>query len=223
MADSTLLSAGYDQKSAKYFSGPRRDFLTALPDNPNAEILEIGCGDGSMGALALTQNKCGRYVGVELFERAGEIARAKLTSVLVGNVETLEFPWPEKTFDALVMSEVLEHLIDPWQLLRRLHPLMKDNALVLASSPNVGQYKVIKGLIFGKWELTDIGVMDRTHLRWFTPQSYRDMFEQSGFEVIDVLPVVPFRTHVRLFNRVTARFFEHIFVRQINLKAKKRA
>ena len=222
MAERGPLAAEYDQKPATYYSGPRNDFLAVLPENPNAEILEIGCGDGSMGALALAQKKCGRYVGIELFKPAAEIARSKLTSVLVGDVETLDFPWAEQTFDALIMSEVLEHLIDPWRLLRRLYPLLKNGALVLASSPNVSQHRVIKSLLLGGWELTDSGVMDRTHLRWFTPQSYRDMFDQSGFDVIDVSPVVPFGMRVRLLNRLTGRYFEHLFIRQINLKGKKR-
>jgi 2-polyprenyl-3-methyl-5-hydroxy-6-metoxy-1,4-benzoquinol methylase len=216
-----LMLPTYAQKPSTYFSGARMDFVRLLPENPAAQILEIGCGDGSTGAAVIAAKKCAKYVGVEIYAPAAEIAGGRLTSVLLGDVETLELPWPKENFDALILSEVLEHLVNPWRVLRRLHPFMKEGALVLASSPNVSQYKVILDLLKGKWTLADSGVMDRTHLRWFTPQSYREMFVQTGFDVIGITSLVPFSNKVRLLNWLSAGYFEHMFMRQINLVGRK--
>jgi len=71
----------------------------------------------------------------------------------------------------VLMSEVLEHLVNPWTLVKRLSEKLKPGALVLASSPNVAQIAILRGIIADRWELTEEGVMDRTHLRWFTQDS----------------------------------------------------
>jgi 2-polyprenyl-3-methyl-5-hydroxy-6-metoxy-1,4-benzoquinol methylase len=174
-SDMSMANGGveaYSMKVPSYFSGARADCVAALPYNREARILELGCGEGATGALALSEGKCGAYCGVELCQKAAEKANKKITEVVVGNVEEHMLPWAPKHFDALIMSEVLEHLEDPWATLRRLRPLLKPNALVFASSPNVSHHRVIRMVIKGEWNLADLGVMDRTHLRWFTPKTY---------------------------------------------------
>ena len=103
----------------------RDDYVAALPDDPEASILEIGCSNGATGALALARGKCRRYCGVELFPEPAAAARERLTEVVEGDVEQLELPWPAQSFDALILSEVLEHLRDPWAVLERLRPLLR--------------------------------------------------------------------------------------------------
>ena len=85
---------GYDLKDTSYFAMARDDYVAALPDNPEASILEIGCSNGATGALALAQGKCRRYCGVELFPEPAAAARERLTEVVEGDVEQLELPWP---------------------------------------------------------------------------------------------------------------------------------
>jgi 2-polyprenyl-3-methyl-5-hydroxy-6-metoxy-1,4-benzoquinol methylase len=119
------------------------------------------------------------------------------------------------------MSEVLEHLRDPWETLRKLRPLLKPGAIVLASSPNVSHYHIIAMLLRGEWNLTDVGVMDRTHLRWFTPKTYQEMFESTGYEVEFVRALVIPGWKARLANHLTGGRFRHLFVGQINLKARR--
>jgi 2-polyprenyl-3-methyl-5-hydroxy-6-metoxy-1,4-benzoquinol methylase len=101
--------------------------------------------------MALASGKCQAYCGVELFDRAAAIASQTLTQVVVGDVEKVELPWKPTSFDALIMSEVLEHLVDPWAALRRLRPLLKPGAMVFASSPNASHYEVILMLLRGDW------------------------------------------------------------------------
>jgi len=209
----------YILKAPMYFDGARYDYVGALPVNPEAKILEIGCSNGATGALALSRGKCGVYCGVEISDRAAEIARQRITSVVQGDIEKIDLPWEPDTFDVLVLSEVLEHLVDPWTTLRKLRRAVKSGALVFASSPNVCQYRVLAMLLRGDWTLTDFGVMDRTHLRWFTPNTYAAMFASSGYVVDSVGELVPLGVMARLVNRATLGHLRHLFVRQIDLRA----
>ncbi|MFM9938345.1 MAG: class I SAM-dependent methyltransferase [Hyphomicrobiaceae bacterium] len=209
--------AAYATKDPGYFAGARADFIKLLPDNPNAAILEIGCGTGATGRLALQGGKAGRYVGVELFEAAAAQARRVLSDVIVGDIEKLEVELAPCTFDALILSEVLEHLVDPWTVVRRLAPLIRPGGKVLASSPNVAHRRVVLELLRGRFDLADQGVFDRTHMRWFTPTSYRAMFEAAGIAVTSVGPVTPFSTRTRILSRLTGGRFDHLFMVQIAL------
>lgn len=211
----------YSLKPASYFEGCRLDFVQALPRDPEAKILEIGCAGGSTGEAALQQRKCGSYIGVEINPEVAEIARGRLTEVITANVEEIDLPFSNDSFDALILSEVLEHLIDPWTTVEKLAKLVKPGGIVLASSPNISHYTVIGRLLKGQWHLTDRGVMDRTHLRWFTPQTFKTLFEGADFEVYRVEPVVPLAFRTRLIDRLTGSRFRHLFMRQICIHGKK--
>lgn len=209
--------AAYARKNPAYFAGARADFVACLPAQSDASILEIGCGSGATGRLALAAGKASRYVGIELFEDAAAEARRQLTEVIVGNVETLDLPFQPCAFDALILSEVLEHLVDPWAVVRRLAPFVRPGGMVLASSPNISHWRVVAELIRGRFELADQGVFDRTHMRWFTPASFQDLFEGAGFAVDYVGPVTPFSTRTRAISRLTRGRFDHAFMAQIAL------
>ena len=212
-------SEAYDGKSEEYFTGKRTDFIDILPINRAAVILEIGCGDGAAGAYAKSTGKCGRYIGVELAPAAAERAAKVLDVVHTGSIEDLPLPYPEGAFDVLIASEVLEHLVDPWTVLRRLRPLMKPGGRILASSPNIAHKSTFGMLLAGRWDLDPEGRMDRTHLRWFTPASYAAMFRDCGYEVASVGPLRPPSQAAKLLNRLTASRWSHLFISQIVVEA----
>jgi 2-polyprenyl-3-methyl-5-hydroxy-6-metoxy-1,4-benzoquinol methylase len=211
----------YEEKADNYFNAARSDFINMLPDNPEANILEVGCGFGETGSMALHMKKCAAYTGIELSDRAAIAARQKLTRVLHGDVETMAIDFPPQHFDALILSEVLEHLIDPWAVLRKLNPIIKKGGMVLASSPNVSHHSMVRRLLRGDWKLADSGVMDRTHLRWFTPKTYCQLFEETGFVVRRVGPVRSLGTKARLVDNLTGKRFTHLFMNQISIWAEK--
>ncbi len=219
---SSGFSAFYATKSASYFSNARADFVDRLAFDPTASILEVGCGTGATGALALSEGRCGSYTGVELFEAAASEARTVLTNVITGNVETLDFPWQAASFDALILSEVLEHLVEPRQVVKNMSRFIRPGGLVLASSPNISHWRVVRELALGRFEMADQGVFDRTHLRWFTPSTFVEMFEDAGFKVEEVGPVTAFSPRTELLSRLTGGRFDHLFMTQIALVAVKR-
>lgn len=205
----------YQDKTASYFGGVRSDFLALLPRDGSANVLEIGCGAGETGSAALAQGLARSYIGVEIASQAASVARGRLTEVLEGDVERMTLPWPDQHFDAVLMSEVLEHLVDPWSVVKRVVAKLKPGAVALASSPNVAQIAVLRGLISDRWELTDEGVMDRTHLRWFTQGTYRRMFEDAGIVIEHVRAMAPPGPVGTLFNVFTLNRFRHLTMRQI--------
>jgi SAM-dependent methyltransferase len=218
-APSEALSSAYAAKSNLYFIGARRTFLDLLPSNPQARLLELGCGNGNTAAAALAERKCGWACGIELCEAPAAQARAKLNQVIVGDIEHLSLDLPPASFDVLLMSEVLEHLRDPASVLRRLRTLMKPGAIVLAGSPNVCHYSIILMLLRGRWDYEPEGIMDETHLRWFSPATYRQLFEKAGYVVDRVGPAWPLRWKQRLANVLLLRRFEYLFHTQIELRA----
>ena len=222
---SDRLTGTYADKPAAYFSGlagARGDFLDELPQAQKSRILEIGCGSGETGALAFQRGIASDYIGVELFPAAAAVAAKVLTDVKIGDAEKMSFDWQPASFDALILSEVLEHLVDPWGLVERLSVYVRPGGLIMVSSPNVSHYGIVKELILGRFELTGHGPMDRTHMRWFTPKSYAALVERAGFTVRSVRPVTPFAARTRLLSKLTGGRFDHLFMRQIAVVGVKR-
>lgn len=173
----------YKNKTRSYFGTPRREMLDFIPEGVKS-VLEIGCGSGAFGALVKQERGC-RYTGVELMEQAASQARSKLDEVLVANIEQSSLPFPQASFDCLVCNDVLEHLIDPWSTLNTLVKYLQPGGYVVASLPNVRFSEVVKDLVFRKrWDYQNEGVLDRTHLRFFTESSMRSLFESSGLEIL---------------------------------------
>jgi 2-polyprenyl-3-methyl-5-hydroxy-6-metoxy-1,4-benzoquinol methylase len=214
------LSPSYDGKDPRYFAGVRKDLIDRLDADSSRAILEIGCGDGSTGAYAKRQGRCGLYVGVELFPEAAGIAATAIDRVYNANIESFDIPEAPGSFDVLIAGEVLEHLVDPWAVLERLRTYLRPGGLAMASSPNVAHHSTIRMLLKGEWTLAESGRMDRTHLRWFTPRSYADMFRACGFEVVSTGPLSEFGPRAKLVNKLTAGRLEHLFVGQIVVVAR---
>lgn len=215
------IRAIYEDKPSSYFANARHDIVAMLQTGPQSAVLELGCGAGGTGRAVLAAGKAGRYVGLELSETAGAEAAKHLTEVILGDVEGVDLRPLHGAFDALIISEVLEHLTDPWKTLRRLSDCLKPGGVVIASSPNVAHWSVIKGLISGRFAYTDSGMMDRTHLRWFTPQSYRELFEAAGLTVESVQPLTPLRPKAQLFDRLTGGRWRHLLFTQTLVVARR--
>ncbi len=221
-AISGQFETAYGGKSRTYFAGAREDFVRRLPKDSTARILEIGCGSGETGALAIGAGCAGHYAGVELMPEPASSAARVLSEVVVGNVEAMDLDWQPASFDALILSEVLEHLVDPRATMKRLAPLVRPDGLVLASSPNISHWRVLRELVTGHFPEADKGVFDRTHLRWFTPETFAAMFEAAGFTVNDIGPVTPFSKRTELLSHLTGGRLDHLFMTQIAIEGVRR-
>lgn len=207
----------YALKNESYFGEARSDYIGQLPESQTASILEIGCGNGATGALALASGKCGEYIGVEVFEPMATKASAVLTKVHLGNVETMELPYAAGHFDALVMSEVLEHLVNPEAVVEKIIGLIKPGGYIFASSPNIAHWRLIARLIKGRFEYENQGIMDESHVHWFTPGSFEAMFNKHGVSTVNVGMI----GQSGLAYKLAPRSLRHLFVAQISFVGRK--
>lgn len=215
------LNDSYQTKGSDYFTTARRDLVGDLPKTP-ARILELGCGNGATGRLALELGKAQEYVGIEMFEPMAREAQRHLTRVHIGDVSAISIPEEPASFDVLICSEVIEHLVDPASVLERLLAFVKSGGMVLASSPNVAHYSIIRDLMRARFEYQDAGAMDRTHLRWFTPDSYRRLFEDAGVEVIRLERHAHPRTWRVKLGELLPKPLKYLLWYQINLTGRKK-
>jgi 2-polyprenyl-3-methyl-5-hydroxy-6-metoxy-1,4-benzoquinol methylase len=209
------IGAIYADKPPSYFANARHDIVARLESGPEASVLELGCGSGGTARAVMAAHKAGRYVGIELSPSAAAAAADALDEVLVGDVETMDLSALSGRFDILIISEVLEHLTDPWTTLSRLATCLKPGGRVYSSSPNIAHWGVIRSLLGGRFDYAEKGVMDRTHLRWFTPRTYAELFRSAGFEVESVGPVTPLRPMPQLVDSLTGGRLRYLFYTQI--------
>jgi SAM-dependent methyltransferase len=174
-----LLNANHTRSDSPYYTARRDGIACLVPRGPNV-VLDLGCGSGGLGRQLLSQGRAAEITGVELFVPAAREAAAHYSRVVQGDVETVDDFAPE-SFDVVVCADILEHLVDPWRLMRRVHLWLKPGGCVVVSVPNVRFLGVIWDLALrGLWRYTDAGITDVTHLRFFTRRTLLAMLEGSG-------------------------------------------
>jgi 2-polyprenyl-3-methyl-5-hydroxy-6-metoxy-1,4-benzoquinol methylase len=190
MSDLDSITQSYASKTDDYFHHSRRDQILPLLPAKCARILEIGCGAGTTLAHLKDTGVCDWVGGVELFPSAAAEAAGVLDFVRQGNIETLELDIEPKSLDVVLCLDVLEHLVDPWATVRKLTLLLKPGGMLIASLPNVRHIRVILPLLIrGEWNYGAFGLLDRTHLRFFTRSTATALLETGGLRVDRVLPI----------------------------------
>ena len=172
-----------DTKPDHYYQNVRSEMLPFVPAAART-ILDVGCGDGLFGARL--KERAERQVwGVESDGRAAEEAETRLDRVVVGDVMTLLPTLPLGFFDVAVFNDVLEHLVDPFGLLGQLKRHLSPSGVVVSSIPNIRFYPTLFDLVVRRrWEYEESGILDLTHLRFFTSASIRAMYGRLGYEVV---------------------------------------
>jgi len=203
MADLTSL---YKLKEAAYFCDPG-EHLAQLINGTGLSVLDVGCATGATGKRLLETGKAKWVTGIEFMPEYGEVARSVLNEIYIGNIEEMTFDWQPKQFDCMLFGDVLEHIGDPWSLLKRLRPFLADDGIVVASIPNVKHWPVIANLIFhDDWRYSESGILDITHLRFFTRRSAIRLFSETGYTVQRIQPYFNGRRY-SIPNRLTLGIF----------------
>ena len=186
-----MTANAYDSNDFEvYIEKERNEMLRYIPQDAST-ILDVGCAVGSFGHL-LKSTRLVEIWGVEVNEYAASLASQKLDKVVCGPFEE-SLNLPENKFDCIVFNDVLEHLVDPYSALIYTKKLLKSSGVVIASIPNVRYFDNIWKLLVEKdWQYTDFGILDRTHLRFFTQRSILSTFENLGYKVELIEGINPF-------------------------------
>ena len=172
-------------KPDDYFIQTRPEMMEFIPKSAE-RILEVGCATGLFGAQ-LKRRPGVEVWGIEYDTESAEIAREKLDMVLAGDIMQLTDHLPDAYFDCVVFNDVLEHLVDPFAVLLKVKSKLVKKGLIVCSIPNIRFFYTLKNFIIDKqWKYEDAGIMDKTHLRFFTERSIADMFDSLGYTIVEL-------------------------------------
>ena len=209
-----------------YFARVRDDIFSLVPKSPGLRVLDVGCGEGVLGRRL--KNLGQRVHGVELSPAAAALAAEVLDDVIVGDAEKIGLNFAEEFFDTIILGDVLEHFYDPWGFMARMRRLLKPQGRIIASIPNLQYFPIVLNLLCGKFEYRQHGVLDISHIRFFTAREVEKMFKGAGFRITNTPAVYPYRHPLTrktaaVIDRFTLRIFSHFLIGNIFVVATKAA
>lgn len=168
-------------KSTHYYESDRSPFLEWLDMRPQ-RVLDIGCGAGRSGAW-LKARGATRIVGIEVDPVSAEVARSVYDEVHVASVESA-LSTIDEPFDLILCADVLEHLVDPWSVVRRLRERAISETTLAVSIPNIRNLGALRHIAFGDgFAYETEGIFDQTHLRFFTRANARSLLAEGGWRI----------------------------------------
>jgi O-antigen biosynthesis protein len=144
-------------------------------------VLDVGCSTGYLAERM--QQRGSTVVGLDVDERAAELARRFCEAVYVGDVETMELPFEPATFDVILCGDLIEHPRDPQAFLTRIRPFLRPGGRLVLSTPNIANWAMRVGLLFGRFRYTEWGILDQTHTHLFTRKTLEETLEAAGYRI----------------------------------------
>ena len=188
-----------------YYNNSRLELICYFAKGSN-RVLEIGCAEGLLGEYLKQHGFAKEVVGIEMFPDAAKAAEARLDRVICGDIEVMDYVGMRLapgSFDYIVCADVLEHLRDPWVIVSWLETLLNGKGRLIVSIPNVRHWSVVFPLLFkGEWTYRPQGILDQTHLRFFTRKSAIDLIQRSGLKIESCDPLM-YRKLDRAISRIT--------------------
>ena len=203
-----------------YYNQEKKFLLPFIPDGPNV-VMDLGCASGKLGRILLEQKKAIELIGVEIFEPAAKEAIKFYKTVHIGDIEELNMDY-NNYFDLVICGDVLEHLKEPFEVIKKIHSWLKTGGRIICSVPNVRYWRIWKDLIFqGNWEYTKEGILDQTHLRFFTSRSFKKMLSDASFVIEYEDMRIAIGPKQQAFNRLTFGVFKEFLGIQMLISARK--
>ena len=162
------------ENKKNYYSKTRFEIFDFIPKKNNQNILEIGCGNGYTLKKLKDDGYASFTMGIEKNEKCQNKAlQNNIDYFICDDVEKVK-DQINKSFDVILFLDVLEHLVEPWNLFKEISKLLNKNGIIIISLPNIRNLSIIYKLIFkGTWDYQEYGILDKTHLRFFTDKSIR--------------------------------------------------
>lgn len=175
-----------EMTATDYHDQGRVELLDLLLHPPRI-LLDIGCGSGATGMLIKKSFPGARIIGVEINESAANMAATRLDQILIGRFEDFDLLHEGiglSTVDTVIVADVLEHMYDPWDVMVKLRPYLSVDAQIIASIPNTGNLLLLNELANGKWSYESAGLLDITHIRFFTRKEINRFFKETGYYIV---------------------------------------
>lgn len=161
-------------------NSPITKFAELIPRG--SHVLEVGCASGVLSSY-LTQHLDCSVVGVEINPQAAKLAEQSHSQVIIGDIEKDTLEKAGGPFDVITFGDVLEHLVCPGDVLSRCRSCLTEEGFVLVSIPNIAHYSVRLSLLQGRFDYQEYGLLDRTHLHFFTIRTARQMLVDTGYAI----------------------------------------
>ncbi|MDP1853442.1 MAG: class I SAM-dependent methyltransferase [Candidatus Omnitrophota bacterium] len=192
-------------KPDDYYLRKRPEMLGYIPKTAR-KILDAGCGAGLFGE-EIKQKLNAEVWGIEIDEKAASLARNKIDKLFVGDIYNLLGELPDTYFDCVVFNDSLEHLADPFTVLNKIKAKLTKEGIIVCAIPNMRYFKILKELLIKKqWKYQDSGILDKSHLRFFTQKSIEGMFKALGYEIVTIEgigPAINNSWELKLLNLIT--------------------
>ncbi len=175
----------YESTLEKKFSkhGGQYKIINSIGENKN--VLDIGCATGYL-SKELLKKGC-FVVGIELDPDAANIAKGNCSSVIIGDIERMvSLPYSEAFFDFIICGDILEHVVRPDMVLLMIRKYLKKSGLLIAAIPNIGYISARLKVLLGKFDYEEVGHFDKTHLRFFTLRTSRELIKNAGYEILRI-------------------------------------
>lgn len=221
MAMQKLEEDFYSKKEKNYFNQVRKEILPLITGS-KLNILEVGCGTGAT-LKYLKDNGIANYIsGIEIDSKTAEIAKNNLDNIIIGNIEEIELDKSfNKKFDVILFLDVLEHMVNPWEILSKVKNYLNKDGYIIISIPNIRNLTILKDLIFkGDWHYTSSGILDKSHLRFFTRKTLLEMISDSGYVLLDETANKGTSIKNILFNIITFNRLKDLNIGQFIMKIK---
>lgn len=202
-----------------YYSNARVEIQALLPADFKS-VLEIGCGEGNTLAWLRAQQPDLLCHGIEIVPEVAAVAQKRGLEIVVADVEKDGITFNNQ-YDLILCLDVIEHLKDPWAALKIFTSSLKPGGYLITSIPNVSHISILSNLIFhDEWSYTEDGILDSTHIRFFTGKTIIKLLASAGLQVQARQYKFLRKTH-RNLNFLTFGIFKRFFTYQHLMLARK--
>ena len=217
----------YNYKDEEYFRHVRLDILTALDNKKFTKVLELGAGGCDTLAYMKAHEQAKEVTGLELFKIEGSNQTNPLVDKFiqadVADIETVGLP--ENYYDLIICGDIFEHVFDPWKVASVARQLLTNDGILICSIPNIRFFKTMKKIFLdGDFKYEKEGILDLTHIRFFTRKNVLELFNRAGYKLISIQPGYKYNVKEKkrkVINAVTLGLFRDFLAFQYFIIVKK--